>query len=220
MPGQAYGHKTMGQFTFNVRLGTTRITPTALVEKGRNHVTMLTGNAAFPTPTPTMAALTAACDALDAANQAYDFNRGKTEKESRDVAFTALMDLVRELAGYVQANCNNEKDLILSTGFDVRRIAAPLGELPPPANVRALVTPFPGRLEVRWAGVPGRRLYSLYMTDKDPLDPLSWKLLTQTSKNRFTVEDLVSNTVYTFRLQTIATAGVSPMSDIASAKAA
>ncbi len=210
----------MGQFTFIVRLGTTRITPTALVEKGRNHVTMLTGNAAFPTPTPTTAALTTACDALDAANQAYDFNRGKTEKETRDVAFAVLMDLIRELAGYVQAHCNNEKDLILSTGFDVRRIATPLGELPPPSNVRALVTPYPGRLEVRWAGVPGRRLYSLYMTDKDPQDPASWKLLTQTSKNRYTVENLTSNTVYTFRLQTIATAGVSPMSDIASAKAA
>ena len=219
-PGLAYGHNDMGQFTFNVRLGTSRITPTALVEKGRNHVTMLTGNAAFPTPTPTTAAITTACDDLDMANQAYDFNRGKTEKETRDVAFAALLDLIRELAGYVQAHCNNEKDLILSTGFDVRRIASPLGELPAPGNVRALVTPFPGRLEVRWAGVRGRRIYSVYITDKDPQDPASWKLLAQTSKNRYTAEGLQSNTVYTFRLQTIAAAGASPMSDIASAKAA
>lgn len=210
----------MGQFTFNVRLGTARITPTALVEKGRNHVTKLTGNAAFPTPTPTLAALTAACDALDTANQAFDFNRGKTEKEARDVAFDALLDLLRELAGYVQAHGNNDKELILSTGFDVRRIATPLGELPAPGNVRALVTPYPGRLEVRWAAVPGRRLYSLFITSGDPMDPAGWKLLTQTSKNRYTVEGLTSDKVYTFRLQTIATAGVSPMSDIASAKAA
>lgn len=185
------------------------------MEKGRNHVTMLTGNAAFPTPTPTTA-----CDDLDTANQAYDFNRGKTEKETRDVAFAALLDLIRELAGYVQANCNNEKDLILSTGFDVRRIAFSLGVLPTPGYVRALVTPYPGRLDVRWAGVRGRRIYSLYITDKDPQDPVSWKLLAQTSKNSFTAEGLQSNTVYTFRLQTIAAAGASPMSDIASAKAA
>ena len=84
MPGQAYGHNTMGQFTFNVRLGIDRITPTALVEKGRNHVTLLTGNAAYTTPTPTLVVLTAACDELDAANQSFDFNRGKTEKELRD----------------------------------------------------------------------------------------------------------------------------------------
>ncbi len=210
----------MGQFTFNVRLGITGITPTALVEKGRNHVTMLTGNAAFATPTPTLVVLTAACDALDVANQAYDFNRGKTEKETRDKSFSVLKDLVRELAGYVQANCNNEKDLILSTGFDVRRLAAPLGELPAPGNVRALVTPFPGRLELRWNGVRGRLIYALYMTAIDPLDPAGWNLLTQTSKNRYTVEGLTSDTVYTFRLQTIAAAGVSPLSDLASAKAA
>ena len=220
MPGLAYGHNTMGQFTFNVRLGITRITPTALVEKCRNHVTMLTGNAAFATPTPTLLVLTAACDTLDTANQAYDFNRGKTEKETRDKAFDELKDLVRELGGYVQANCNNEKDLILSAGFDVRRIATPLGPLPAPGNVRALVTAFPGRLELRWQGVRGRLIYAVYMTDTDPLDPAGWKLLTQTSKNRYTVEGLTSNTVYTFRLQTIATAGVSPMSDVASAKAA
>ena len=66
----------------------------------------------------------------------------------------------------------------------------------------------------------GRLIYAVYMTDTDPLDPAGWKLLTQTSKNRYTVEGLTSNTVYTFRLQTIATAGISPMSDVASAKAA
>lgn len=210
----------MGQFIFTVRLGISRITPTALVEKGRNHVTKLTGNAAFPTPTPKLIDLTAACDALDAANQAFDFNRGRVDKEVRDTAFKALKEMVRELAGYVQSNCANDKDLILSTGFNVRRIAEPLGEPPAPANVRARVTPYPGRLEVRWKGVRGRLMYSLFMTAGDPLDPTGWKLLVQTSKNRYTVEDLTSDKVYTFRLQTIAASGVSPVSDIASAKAA
>ncbi|MBK8498874.1 MAG: fibronectin type III domain-containing protein [Flavobacteriales bacterium] len=210
----------MGQFTFNVRLGISGITPTTLVEKGRNHVTMLTGNAAFVTPTPPLSRITAACDALDNANQAYDFNRGKVEKEARDVAANELKDLLRELAGYVQANCNNEKDLILSAGFDVRRSASPLGELPAPGNVRALVTPFTGRIDLRWNGVRGRLIYAVYMTAIDPLDPAGWNLLTQTSKNRHTVEGLTSDRVYSFRLQTIAAAGVSPMSDLASAKAA
>ena len=210
----------MGQYTFVPRIGITAITPTALVEKGRNHVTMLTGNAAFPTPTPTTAALGTACTTLDDANQAYDFNRGKTEKEARDVAFAALKDLVRELAGYVQANCNNQKELIISTGFDVRRLAEPLGLRPAPANVRALVTPYPGRLELRWNGVRGRSIYAVEMTDTDPLNPAGWAPLIQTSKNRWTVEGLTSNTVYSFRVTTLGAAGASPVSDIASAKAA
>ena len=210
----------MGQFTFIVRLGISGITPTALVEKGRNHVKMLTGNLAFVTPTPTLAAITAACNTLDAANQAYDFNRGKTEKEARDVAFEVLKELIRELAGYIQANCNNEKELIISAGFDVRRLAEPLGPLPAPGNVRALVTPYPGRLDLRWNGVRGRLIYTIEMTATDPLVPAGWAPLTQTSKNRYSVEDLNSNTVYSFRITTVGAEGLSPVSDIATAKAA
>ena len=57
------------------------------------------------------------------------------------------------------------------------RSAEPQPEPPAPGDVRALVSAYPGRLEVRWAGVAGRKLYSLYMTDTDPLDPAGWKLL-------------------------------------------
>ena len=89
----------------------------------------------------------------------------------------ALMDLERELAGYVLTNCQNNRELILSTSFDVGRSAEPQPEPPAPGDVRALVSAYPGRLEVRWAGVAGRKLYSLYMTDTDPLDPAGWKLL-------------------------------------------
>ncbi|QQR87108.1 MAG: fibronectin type III domain-containing protein [Flavobacteriales bacterium] len=210
----------MGQFTFVPRVGIDRITPTALVEKGRNHVAMLTGNAAFPTPTPTTAALGTACTALDDANQIYDFNRGKAEKEARDAAFKVLKEMVRELAGYVQAHCNNDKSLIVSTGFDVRRLSEPLGPLPAVANLRALVTPYPGRLELRWNGVRGRSLYAVEMTDTDPLNHAGWAPLVNTGKNRYTVEGLTSNTVYSFRVTTLGAAGASPVSDIASAKAA
>ena len=210
----------MATTVYTVRLGFSGVTAGPLVEKGRNHVVMLAGNLTYPTPTPTLAAITAACDALDLANQAYDFNRGKVEKQTRDSAFITLKDLIRELGGYVQAHCNGDKDLILSAGFDVRRANDPLGLLPAPQNMRALVTPYPGRLEVRWNGVRGRLLYQLYMTAKDPLDPTSWVLLLQSSKNRHTIDKLESNTVYTFRTIALGAAGPSPLSDIASAKAA
>jgi len=214
------GHIIMGQVTFTVNTGLSRITPTALVAKGRHHITMLTGNVAFPTPDPTLVVLGAACDTLGAAEQAYAFSRRKVEKPARDAAFAALKELVRVLAAYVQSKCNNEKELIISAGFDVRRSNEPLGLLPAPANVRALVTDFPGRLEVRWNGVRGRLLYTLQMTDTDPLLPAGWSPLVQTSKNRFVVDDLDRNKVYSFRLYTIGAAGASPASDTSSARPA
>lgn len=203
-----------------VRLGFTGVTAPALVGMGRNHVTMLTGNADFPTPSPALVDISKACDELDTAVQAFTFNRGKLEKEARDLAFLALKDLIRELGGYVQANCKGQKELILSTGFDVRRPSTPIGLLPAAQNVRALVMPYPGRLEVRWDGRRGRLGYELSYTAGDPLDPAGWKLLVVTTKNRYVVEDLVSNTVYTFRVVVLGAAGASPASDIASAKAA
>ena len=210
----------MATIIYTVRLGFTGVTPVTLVEQGRNHVVMLTGNLTYPTPTPTLAALTAACDALDLANQAYEFNRGKVEKQTRDTAFRALKELIRELGGYVQANCNGDKDLILSAGFNARRPNDPLGLLPAPQDMRAIVTPYPGRLDVRWKGVKGRSIYQLYMTSGDPQDANGWELLLQSSKNRHTIEDLTSNKVYTFRTVAIGASGASPVSDIASAKAA
>lgn len=88
------------------------------------------------------------------------------------------------------------------------------------ANLRALVTPYPGRLELRWNGVRGRSLYAVEMTDTDPLNHAGWAPLVNTGKNRYTVEGLTSNTVYSFRVTTLGAAGASPVSDIASAKAA
>lgn len=210
----------MASQIFTVSLGFTNVTPAALLDKGRNHVVMLTGNADFPTPTPATAVLTAGCDKLEAASNAYNFNRGKLEKEARDVAFTELKALIRELGGYVQSNCKGEKDLILSTGFDVRRPSEPVGELPAPGNVIATTTLFPGRIDVRWDGVKGRSAYEVYINDGDPSSESGWKLLVVTPKTRFIATSLTSNKTFAFRIVAIGPVGASPVSDVAIAKAA
>lgn len=181
---------------------------------------MLTGNPDFPTPTPTTAIIGTACDKLEAATNAYDFNRGKLEKEARDLAVADLKFLIRELGGYVQANCKGESDLILSTGFNVRRDNTPIGQLPAPKNVLASTTLYPGRIDLRWDGVKGRSIYEVWMTDGDPSLETGWKMIAVTPKPRFTVKDLKSNVVYTFRLVAQGPTGASPASDVAKAKAA
>lgn len=206
---------------FYVRLGTSGKTSTALVEKGRNNVTMMTAAAAtFVTPEPTLASVTTACNALDTASQAYDFNRGKLEKEARDVAYAVLYALIGELASYVQTVSNGVKEVILSAGFDVRRTPEPLGQLPAPPNMRSVVAPYPGTIELRWGGVRGRQNYRVEYTSGDPNQVAGWSVLMITSKNRFTVEGLTSDKIYSFRVAAIGAAGISPVSDITTAKAA
>jgi hypothetical protein len=213
------GHHNMAKpAKFYVRVGTAGITSTALVEKGRNNVTMMTGNLAFATPEPALATVTTACNTLDAATQAYNFNRGKVEKDARDMAYDALYALLGELGSYVQTASNGAKDVILSAGFDVRRTPEPLGQLQAPPNMRATVAPYPGTLLVRWGGVRGRQNYRLEVAIGSPT--AEWTVLTVTSKPRFVVEGLQSNEVYYFRVAAIGAAGISPVSDITSAKAA
>lgn len=203
-----------------VKLGLDRITPAGLLVKARNMVTQMTGNASFATPTPPLATVTTACDALETAINAHDLNPGPAELTNRDLAFVALKALIVDLGGYIQAASNGDLAKIKSAGCVVRKSASPIGELPAPSSVVAVSTAYAGRIDVRWGGVNGRNTYSLEVCSGDPNVEANWSLLALTSKNRYTAEDLTSNTVYFFRVKAIGTAGASPVSDVAKAKAA
>ncbi|MBK6831202.1 MAG: hypothetical protein IPG92_10915 [Flavobacteriales bacterium] len=138
--------------TYTVKLGLTGLTPTDLVKKGRNHVTMMTGSLLYTTPVPSLATITAACDRLDAANQAVLFNGGKLAYTERDEADKELRDLIKELAGYVQAVSKGDKPQVQDGAFDVVEPGEPIGELPPPQALGNRLTTMRGRVALDWAG--------------------------------------------------------------------
>jgi hypothetical protein len=214
----------MKKVWYIIKPGLSRVTATALVEKGRNHVTMMTGNAAFlapnPVPNPSLATLTAACDKLDTANQAYAFNRGKVEKEARDLAYEELKVIIREMSGYVQLASKGEKDIILSAGFDTVKAPTSAGIPSVPADVRADATKVHGQIEVRWGASKGHRLYKLYQTDGDPTQEAGWVLIAETGKVRHIVDGLARFKTYSFRVVAVGSVGISIPSDAASATAA
>lgn len=205
---------------YTVKLGHTRVTFEALVDKVRTNISRLTGNASYPTPMPALATLTAAADRLDAAVQAYDFSRSRLDKQERDIAFAELKGLHKDLGGYVQTVSNGDAELITSAGFEMEAGRKPLGLLPAPVDVRATVRPYPGSLEVRFKGVRGRIAYRVEWCLGDPLLADNWQLYTVTGKNRVIVDGLESGKTYFFRVEALGAAGLSPASDIASAKAA
>lgn len=216
----------MKKVWYIVKPGFSRVTAAALVSKGRNSVTMMTGNPAFlapnPVPTnPTLAEVTAGCDKLEAAMDAYDFNRGKLEKEARDVAFNELKVLYRDLGGYVQMASKGEKDLILSAGFET--VKSPTAPFIPtvPGNVRAEATKVQGQVEVRFGASKGHRLYKVYQTTGDPSAfDTAWDLIAETGKTRLIVNGLTRFKTYSFRVVAVGAAGMSIPSDAASATAA
>lgn len=210
----------MKQVFYKIKLGHSGATAEKLVDLSRTNVTMLTGNAAFATPVPPLASITAAADQLDAAVQAFDFSRSRLDKEVRDSAYTTLKGLRTDLGGYVQSIANGDQALITSAGFETVKQPQPLGRLSAPANVRAVALPYPGKVEVSFDGVKGRDAYSLYMCAGDPGVLANWSLHTTTGKNRIVVDGLDSDHRYYFRVVALGAAGASPVSDPATAKAA
>lgn len=205
---------------YTVKLGHTRVGFEGLVDKARTNVTMLTGNATYPSPIPTLAVVTAAADRLDTAVQAYEFSHSRLDKQERDIAYTALKGLRQDLGGYVQTVSNGDPEQITSAGFEMLAVPKPVGQLAAPQDVQAMVRAYPGSLELRYRGVRGRLAYQVYLCEGDPLVEKNWQLHTITGKNRLLFDGLESGKSYFFRVEALGAAGVSPVSDIASAKAA
>jgi len=96
----------------------------ALVTYARSIVASMTGNAWFTAPTPTLAVVAAAIDALQAAETA---TRARTTGAValRNEARSALVPLLQHLAAYVQetadANLETGASIIESAGIAVRK---------------------------------------------------------------------------------------------------
>ena len=210
----------MKKVWYAVKLGHTQVTFVALVDKSRTNISRLTGNAAFATPNPTLAAMTTAADRLDKAIQNYDFSRSRQDKQERDGAYADLKAMRADLGAYVQTTSAGDLEQITSAGFETEKGRQPLGQLPAPADVRAVVRPYPGSLEVRFGGVKGRLSYQLFICKGDPLVEANWELYITTGKTRLVVDELESNATYFFRVVALGAAGMSPVSDVATAKAA
>ncbi|QQR88036.1 MAG: fibronectin type III domain-containing protein [Flavobacteriales bacterium] len=210
----------MKKIWYEVKLGHTRVTYAALVEMSGTNITMLTNNASFPAPNPSLADFEKAKDRLVAAVDAYRFTRSRLDKEERDIAFAELKTMRADLGAYVQTTSAGDKELITSAGFQTEKARQPVGLLPAPSDVRAIVRPFPGSLELRFKGVKGRLSYQVSMCAGDPNVEANWNIVATTGKNRMVFDDLESNAVYFFRVVALGAAGWSPVSDVAAAKAA
>jgi hypothetical protein len=88
-----------------------------LLEFGRNVIVMMTGNANYTTPSPTLAVVTTALDALDAANQAA-LEGGRVAISARRGARVEALSLLRQLGAYVQGHCQRDRTFLLSSVFE------------------------------------------------------------------------------------------------------
>lgn len=207
--------------TPTVKLGLKDLSDAELLEKGRNHVTMLTGNPHFPPPTtPPAADITTACNDLEASIQEVQFNGGKVAHELKRTRSKAVRALIKVLGGYVQANCKGDANIILSAGFEVVASPTPVEELAMPQGFRALLTNHEGQVPLRWFTVKDAVNYQVEMNAVGP-ETDNWEPLAITSKTRALADGLNSAKYYWFRVRAIGRKGLlSPLSEVVKALAA
>jgi hypothetical protein len=96
----------------------------ALITYAQRITTAMTGNPNFTTPSPTLAAVTAAISTLQTA-QAGALSRLKGAVTTRNEARAALVVLLQQLRAYIQttadANVENGASIIQSAAVDVRK---------------------------------------------------------------------------------------------------
>lgn len=205
----------------SVKQGLVGLTSAALVEKGRNCLTMLITASGFTFPPTFLASIAAACTALEEANEAVLFNGGLVNHKAKRLALKELEDLLRQLAAFVQAQSAGDGAKILSAGFEVRRRGTPVDQLGTPLNVRPVLTNFSGEIRLRWNPLQDAVNFGVYINSVDPLMEDKWELVGYTSRTAFTAEALESAKYYWFRVQGLGRKGLmSPMSQVVKALAA
>lgn len=198
-----------------VSLGFARKIDTDLIAFVRNVITLMTGNAQYPTPSPALTVVTTSVNAFETTvHDALD--GGKIAIAARNAARVELLSLVRQLAAYVQGNCGADLVNLIGSGFEAVRAPSPVGQLDAPGNVRLLLTNMSGQLALRFDKVVNAANYS-YQTATDDVGP--WTDEKLSSNTRVLIDGLTPGKTYWARVRANGTAGPSEWSNPATAMA-
>jgi Fibronectin type III domain len=188
------------------------------VAKARTIITSLTGNADFPTPNPTLLAITAVTDDLEAAaatvqDEKQQLKTSVSKQNEKEDLFDAAFS---KLVGYVQSVAGDDEAMIHSAGMDTKAAGGPSTSTPalPPA-LSATAGDHDGEIDLTWDTVPKAKSYVIEKSG-DPPTATSWQHAGVSTKSSTTIDGLTPGTRYWFRVAAVGTAGQSGWSDPAS----
>jgi hypothetical protein len=180
------------------------------LQVARDIVTAMTGNANYATPFPALAVITAALDDLQAKITAAA-GRDRMAIAERNTAWQQSKSLIRQLANYVEMHCQNDLDILLSSGFTATKVATPVGPLAAPVNLQYRYTGQTGEVELRMNAVYGVR--GGYPIERSEEDTDIWVPVLTSTKTRLVIGNFTRGKNYRLRAAAIGAAGQSPWSN-------
>lgn len=174
---------------------------------GRDIVTSMTGNVNFPTPDPTLAAVTAALDAAQLAIQKYAI--GQITKDARDLKIKAAEDMVMNLIRYAEYTAGGDMEKATSTLIKMRKapIAHPIPAMPATVGGKSVAQ---GRVDLKWVKV---QFAATYMIEMSSDNGQTWQFVDAVGRTTYTINGLNSVKMYLFRVKACNAAGESGWSD-------
>jgi hypothetical protein len=173
-------------------------------------VTMMTGNANFATPTPSLAKLTTHLDTLEAA-EVLASKGGKGAVQQRDVELAVVQNDMRLLTAFVQsiadANVAAAEAIITSAGLKAGKKPS---RKKPAVSVRQGKSL--GSVVLDAKALPPPVQYRWQMS----VDQKVWTDVPESFKASVTVAGLTAATIYYFRLRTMTNDGLSDWSVVVS----
>lgn len=210
-------NRTMTKFKLELK----KKTVPEKVALGANHITAMTGNAAYPAATrvPTDAQVQTAQDDLAAADAAVNAaeTAWKLKIQERDAKELTWDTVITARANNCEAVTPNDLVALQSTGFPLRSAGAPLGQLPAPADLRATATDNEGEIELRCKTVAGASSYEWQQRLHG--DGVAWQPLKTVTTAKILVPGLTPGVVYAFRVRAIGAAGPGTWADEATERA-
>lgn len=203
-----------------IKLAITGLNATKLVEKSFRIISMMTGNASFPTPTPSLADLTAATEALATASvpaSGGDRHAILLRKDQEVV----VANMLRTLGAYVTVEANGDGAVITSSGFELQRLPEPQSSISRPVDFVSERGKHSGGVELSWKSVLGAQSYVIDMTTGEPKDPLAvWTTVAITTKVKARFDNMEIGQFFYYRVKAIGRNSESPWSDISMVMAA
>lgn len=182
-----------------------------LESKSHTIISNMTGNTAFPTPVPPIAALQAAADAFSEA--LVKANSGsRIDIADKNVKRTSLTEMMTQLCLYVNLTANGDPLLLLTTGFDLSKEPEPV-VLAKPKNLRLENGVSTGELKVTVDAVKGAVAYIHEYTTDETLAPDSW-VSTPSSTCKILYNNLLPGTKYYCRVAAVGSKGQIMYSDV------
>lgn len=174
----------------NIKLRLFRLVPIALLALLNNVISKLTGNALFPLPPISLAALIKLRDQFRAIIESAT-NGSLEARRQRDAMVLEVRDALRVTADYVRAQCDGDAAKLASSGFELYKERERVHGVGVPSKLTASATSVKGQVLLRWPRTVGARMFRVEKALADPAaGNVQWVTVAQISRQRVVVNNL------------------------------